>query len=59
VGDKLIFERDGDQDDLWRMSLNTLVKTSADPDTGTGGSKMPHCSGAWDTIARYILGTSI
>ena len=26
----------------------------ADPDTVAGGPKMPHCSEAWDAIARYI-----
>ena len=54
VGDEFIFERDGERDDFWHMGLNTLVKTSADPDTVAGGPKMPHCSEAWDAIARYI-----
>lgn len=26
----------------------------ADPNTVAGGPKMPHCSEAWDAIARYI-----
>ncbi len=34
--------------------LYTLVKTAADPDTVAEGPKMPHCSEAWDAIARYI-----
>ncbi len=54
VGDEFIFEREGDRDDFWHMGLNTLVKTNADPDTVAGGPKMPHCSEAWDAIARYI-----
>lgn len=54
VGDEFIFERDGDRDDFWHMGLNTLIKTSADPDTVAGGPKLPHCSEAWDAIARYI-----
>ena len=33
---------------------NTLVKTSAAPNTVAGGPKMPHCSEAWDAISRYI-----
>ena len=54
VGDEFIFERNGDRDDFWHMGLNTLIKTSADPDTVAGGPKLPHCSEAWDAIARYI-----
>lgn len=40
VGDEFIFERDGDRDDFWHLGLNTLVKTSADPDT-VAGPKCP------------------
>lgn len=54
VGDEFIFERTDDKDDFWHMGLNTLVKTTANPDTVAGGSKMPHCSEAWDAISRYI-----
>ena len=54
VGDEFLFEREGDRDDFWHMGLNTLVKTCADPDTVAGGPRMPHCSEAWDAIARYI-----
>ena len=54
VGDEFIFERDGDKDDFWHMGLNTLVKTNGNPDTVAGGPKIPHCSEAWDAIARYI-----
>ena len=48
------FRRDSGRDDYWHMGLNTLVKTSADPDTVAGGPKLPHCSEAWDAISRYI-----
>ena len=51
VGDEFIFETN---DHFWHGGLNTLVKTSADPDMVAGGPKMPHCSEAWDAIARYI-----
>ena len=34
--------------------FGTLTKTDADPDTVAGGPKLPHCSEAWDAIARYI-----
>ena len=44
AGDEFIFERDGERDDFWHMGLNTLVKTSGDPDTIADGPKMPHCS---------------
>ena len=54
IGDEFIFERDGDTDHFWHGGLNTLVKTGAAPDTVAGGPKMPHCSEAWDDIARYI-----
>ena len=54
VGDEFIFERDEEQDHFWHGGLNTLVKTDADPDTVAGGPKIPHCSEAWDAIARYI-----
>ena len=54
VGDEFIFERDEENDHFWHGGLNTLVKTSADPNTVAGGPKMPHCSEAWDAISRYI-----
>ena len=54
VGDEFIFERDENNDHFWHGGLNTLVKTTADPDTVAGGPKMPHCSEAWDAISRYI-----
>ena len=54
VGDEFIFYRDEDRDDFWHMGLNTLIKTTADPDTVAGGPKMPHCSELWDAISRYI-----
>ena len=39
VGDEFIFERDGDKDDFWHMGLNTLVKTSGNPNTVAEGPK--------------------
>lgn len=54
VGDTFVFERDNGKDDFWHVGLNTLIKTSADPDTVGGGPKMPFCSEAWDAISRYI-----
>lgn len=36
------------------MGINTLTKTEYDANTIAGGPKMPHCSEAWDAIARYI-----
>ena len=54
VGDEFIFERDGDRDDFWHIGQNTLIKTTANPNTVAGGPKMPHCSEAWDAISRYI-----
>ena len=54
VGDEFIFERNVEKDDFWHMRLNTLVKTSGNPDTVAGGPKIAFCSEAWDAIARYI-----
>ena len=54
VGDEFVFERYGNADDFWHMGLNTLTKTSGDPDTIAGGPKLPFCSEAWDAISRYI-----
>ena len=54
IGDEFVFERDDENDHFWHGGLNTLVKTSADPNTVAGGLKMPHCSEAWDAISRYI-----
>ncbi|HCT92556.1 MAG TPA: TIGR04076 family protein [Lachnospiraceae bacterium] len=54
VGDTFIFRRGEEWDDFWHMGLDTLVKTSADPDTVAGGPKLPHCSELWDAISRYI-----
>lgn len=44
VGDEFLFCRDEERDDFWHMGLNTLVKTTADPDTVAGGPRLPHCS---------------
>lgn len=54
VGDVFEFYRDENNDHFFHEGLNTLVKTSADPDTVAGGPKLPHCSEAWDAMARYI-----
>ena len=54
VGDEFVFERDGERDDFWHMGLNTLTKTSGNPEAVAGGPKLPHCSEAWDAISRYI-----
>ncbi len=54
VGDEFIFQRQDGKDHFFYMGLNTLVKTTADPDTVAGGPKRPHCSEAWDAFSRYI-----
>lgn len=54
AGDEFLFERNTEKDDFWRMGLNTLTKTTADPNTVAGGPQKPHCSEAWDAISRYI-----
>ena len=54
VGDVFEFYRDEENDHFWQGGLNTLVGTTADPDTVAGGPKKPHCSEAWDAISRYI-----
>ena len=42
VGDTFIFERSEKRDDFWHMGLNTLVSTTADPDT-TRWPAAPKC----------------
>lgn len=56
VGDEFIFERYGTADDFWHIGLNTLRQTSVSGSEGStaGGPAIPHCSEAWDAIARYI-----
>lgn len=57
VGDEFLFERYGNADDFWHMGLNTLCQTSLSPESRAGiagGPALPHCSEAWDAIARYI-----
>lgn len=54
VGDEFVFERYGEADDFWHMGLNTLKQTSGQGAFAAGGSAFPHCSEAWDAIARYI-----
>ncbi len=50
AGDEFIFT----QADFWTMGIGTLVKTVGDPEQTAGGPHRPHCSEAWDAIARYI-----
>ena len=57
VGDEFVFERYGNADDFWHMGLNTLCQISLSPESRAGiagGPALPHCSEAWDAIARYI-----
>lgn len=54
VGDEFIFERYGSADDFWHMGLNTLKRTDHPVNGVAGGPAIPHCSEAWDAIARYI-----
>lgn len=57
VGDEFLFERYGNADDFWHMGLNTLRQTSLFPESRAGiagGPALPHCSEAWDAIAKYI-----
>ncbi|MGN1022282.1 MAG: TIGR04076 family protein [Lachnospiraceae bacterium] len=54
AGDEYIFDRTPDKDDFYHMGLNTLVKSSSDPNETAGGPKVPFCSEAWDAISRYI-----
>lgn len=54
VGDEYIFERYGSADDFWHMGINTLTHCTGDAKLTAGGSKLPHCSEAWDAISRYI-----
>lgn len=54
VGDEFEFYRADGQDHFWQGGLNTLTKTTADPNTVAGGPTRPHCSEAWDAISRYI-----
>lgn len=57
VGDEYVFSRYSSKDDFWHIGLDTL-SFCADPDGVAGGKKFPHCSEAWDAIARYIYRTS-
>lgn len=54
VGDEFIFERYGTADDFWHIGLNSLRQTSKTAAAVAGGPVFPHCSEAWDAIARYI-----
>ena len=54
VGDEFIFERYGTADDFWHMGLSTLRRPGETAEQTAGGPAFPHCSEAWDAIARYI-----
>lgn len=54
IGDEFVFERYGAVDDFWHMGLHTLRQTVKTADEVAGGTQFPHCSEAWDAIARYI-----
>ena len=54
VGDEFIFERYGTADDFWHIGLNSLRQTPKTAAAVAGGPVFPHCSEAWDAIARYI-----
>ena len=54
VGDEFIFERYGNADDFWHIGIGTLIGTNGQKNSASGGSAFPHCSEAWDAIARYI-----
>ena len=40
VGDEFVFYRNDERDDFWHMGLNTLTKTTSDPDTSTQGCRV-------------------
>ena len=54
VGDEFVFERYQTADDFWHMGVNTLSQAAGVPEQTAGGTDMPHCSEAWDAVARYI-----
>ena len=54
VGDEFVFERYQTADDFWHMGVNTLRQAAGVPEQTAGGPDMPHCSEAWDAVARYI-----
>ena len=54
VGDEFVFERYQTADDFWHMGVNTLRQATGVPEQTAGGPDMPHCSEAWDAVARYI-----
>lgn len=54
IGDEFLFERYGEMDDFWHIGLNTLKETTGKVNQIAGGSAFPHCSEAWDAIARYV-----
>ena len=54
AGDEFLFCRDNGRDDYWQLGLNTLTKTTDNPDETAGAPKKPFCSEAWDCISRYV-----
>ncbi len=54
VGDEFVFERYQTADDFWHMGVNSLRQAAGVPEQTAGGPDMPHCSEAWDAVARYI-----
>lgn len=54
IGDEFIFYKDEHTNTFLQCGINTLVKTTGDPDKIPGGPKLPHCSELWDAISRYI-----
>ncbi len=54
VGDTFLFERYGTADDFWHIGLNTQQGAAPQQGWTAGGTRFPHCSEAWDAIARYI-----
>lgn len=54
VGDEFVFERYGTADDFWHVGLHTLKQSVNVSNQVAGGTAFPHCSEAWDAIARYI-----
>lgn len=56
VGDEFVFERYGTADDFWHVGLNTLKQSVNASDQVAGGTAFPHCSEAWDAVARCVYG---
>lgn len=54
AGDVYLFQLGNGKNHFWNCGLDSLVKTSGDPDQLCGGPKRPFCAEAWDAISRYI-----